>query len=196
MILDIVSPEGEKLTFAYTSFTYCTESLRLDLRDNRQGLSRHFGYQQLRLPVDTSAMLDYFYDPTDPYNLPIFAFWAGVIGVSARNLAVSTSTVIASQSFGYLSSGGITNYNVTDAERRVTNTALPAVLSSASPIPATPTRTSRSAIAAALVILALRGQGAGTTTYGRSDSGNIRTVTVTPPPNSAYVRDCLYLRYR
>jgi RHS repeat-associated protein len=177
-LIDIVSPEGEKLTIAYNSIQYCMQS------DGMGGCAAH-GFAYRVSTVSNSygyqLILNYEYYPwNNPYGVPDFNIWTRVVGVSGMNLAVSASTVIASQSFSFVTSGGITHYNVTDAEGRVTKyrTAYTTVLGITYPGHTTEDVSFTYGGGAVSTVAKV---GSGTTTYSRSDSGNVRTVTVTPP---------------
>ncbi len=184
MLLDVVSPEGGKLTFAYDFITFCKQALpngsacALAAKAYRvSSVTSSFGYQL----IPSYQYYEWTYDKFDPYSQPDFTIWAGVIGVSARNLAVSTSTSVASQSFSYVSVGGITNYNIIDAEGRQTTYRVGSggvVAGITYPGHASEDVTFGYSGA---VVTSVAKVGAGTTSYSRSDAGNTRTVTVTPP---------------
>jgi RHS repeat-associated protein len=193
LLLDIVSPAGEKRTFAYESITYCKTV-------NPQGFCTQTGKAYRVVAVSSSSYgyqlllgygCDYFYDPGDPYNFPNFACWAEPSGVSARNLAVSATTVIASQSFGYLFSGGITNYNVTDAAGRLTKYRASGGVVAGITYPGHTNEDVTFNYSGTIVTSIVRA-GAGTTNYSRSDSGNTRTVTVTLPTVSPAISAIVY----
>lgn len=195
MILDIVSPEGEKLTFAYNFITYCVQPhssgqvCALAGKAYRvSSVTSSYGYRL----VPNYEYYEWVYDKFDPYNLPDFTIWAGVTGVSARNLAVSTSTSIASQSFSSVTGGGITNYIITDAEGRQTKYRVGAggVVAGIT-FPGHTSEDVTFGYSGAIVTSVTRA-GAGTTTYSRSDSGNTRTVTVTPPTVSPALSTTVY----
>lgn len=185
MLLDIVSPQGEKLTFAYTSIYYCKQP---------QGGSvcgQHgYGYRVNHVTSSYGYQLRPSYAPytwTNPYGMPDFSIWATVIGVSGRNLAVSASENIASQSYAKVTSGGVTNYFVTDAAGRMTTYRMSSSTGNFVLGITFPGHTSQdvtftySGTSYTSVVTSVARVGAGTTTYSRSDSGNVRTVTVTPP---------------
>ncbi len=184
MILDIVSPKGEKRTFAYEFITYCRvpgasgQFCAQTAKAYRvSSVTSSYGYQL----VPSYAYYEWVYDPTDPYSQPDFTIYSTVIGVGARNLALSASTTIASQSFSYVPSGGITNYNVTDAEGRQTKYRVGSGgLVAGITFPGHTSEDVTYSYSGSIVTSIARA-GAGTTTYSRSDAGNIRTVTVTPP---------------
>jgi YD repeat-containing protein len=181
MVLDITGPDGEKRTFAYTSIPYCAQvntsgiCVRTAKAYRVNSVTSSYGYR-----LTMAYQCDYDYDPTDPSNFPNFGCWAEGTGVSALNLAVSASAVIASQSFGYLSSGGITNYNVTDAAGRQTKYRVAGSVVAGITFPGHANEDVTIGYSGTTVTSVAR-LGAGTTNYSRSDSGNTRTVTVTPP---------------
>lgn len=188
MLIDSVSPEGGKITFAYNSIQYCKVP-----GGGGWGCAEHgFAY---RVSTITNSygyqlILNYEYYPwNNPYGEPDFYIWTRVIGVTGMNLAVSASTAVASQSFGSVTSGGITNYSVTDAEGRVTTYRTSGTRVYGITYPGHTNEDVTFSYSASSVTSVARA-GSGTTTYSRSDAGNIRTVTVTPPfvdPTSAAV---------
>ncbi|MEO8062401.1 MAG: RHS repeat-associated core domain-containing protein [Pseudomonadota bacterium] len=196
MILDIVTPAGEKLTFAYNFITYCKQPgasgqfCALTAKAYRvSSVTSSYGY---RLVLGYDPNFEWFYDPTAPDAVPNFDLYAQVIGVSAQNLAVSASTVIASQSFSYVTNGGITNYTITDAEGRQTKYRVGSggvVAGITFPGHVTEDVTFNYS---GVVVSSVARAGGGTTTYGRSDSGNIRTVTVTPPAVTPLISATVY----
>jgi RHS repeat-associated protein len=187
MLLDIVYPSGEKLVYAYDSLTYCTQFYQPEIDEiyctgfgkayRVSSLTSSYGYRLL--PQYSSYQ--YTYDPNNPAELPEFENWGGVIGVNAQNLAVSTTAVVASQSYGSAWLGGDDfSHTVTDgaggqtiyryANDRVIGIKYPGHSSEDVTIGY-----------GASGVTSVTKAGAGSTTYGRSDSGNTRTVTVTPP---------------
>ncbi len=183
MILDIRSAAGAKLTYAYGSTIYCTrpdpsgtfcEETKTAYRVS--SVTSNFGYR-----LTLGYGYDFTYDPNDPYNTPDWEAWPEVIGVSAQNLAISASTTIASQSFGGTYIGGIYYYSITDAEGRQTKYRYD---SSGRIAGITFPGHANEDITFGFsgnVVTSVAKTGGGTTTYSRSDSGNTRTVTVTPP---------------
>jgi hypothetical protein len=55
--------------------------------------------------VPQYASYDYQYDLFDPSNQPDLSLWSTTVGINGLNLATSTSSVLATQSYGYVSSG-------------------------------------------------------------------------------------------
>jgi len=183
MILDIVSPDGTKLTFTYAFITYCAQPhasgtfcVRTAKAYRVASVTSSYGYRLL--PQYSSY--EYFYDPTDPYSFPDFVAWSEVVGVNAQNLAISSSTIIASQLFGYVFNAGTTYYNITDAEGRQTQYRVSGSVVMGIKYPGHTSEDITFSYSGTTVTSVARA-GAGTTTYSRSDAGNIRTVTVTPP---------------
>jgi RHS repeat-associated protein len=191
-ILDIASPNGAKLSFAYTQITYCTRVSVTGICQQTgkayriNSISSSFGYQ-----LQLGYGCDYDYDPTDPYNFPNFGCWAEASSVSARNYAISSSTVIATQTFGYLFSGGVTNYNVTDPAGRQTKHRHSGATIMGITFPGHTTEDVTFGYSGSIVTSVARA-GAGTTNYTRSDSGNTRTVTVTPPAATPTISPTVY----
>src|SRR5262245_16622716 len=192
MILDVVGPDGTKLTFAYDSITYCKTV-------NTRGICTLTGHAYRPASVTSSYGFrlllaygcDYSYDPTDPYTFPNFACWAEASAVSAQNLAISASTVIASESFGYSYVGGTTYYNITDAAGLQTTYRMSGSGVVGITLPSHASEDVTIGYSGSNVVTVAR-VGAGTTTYGSGDVSNVRTVTVTPPAVSPAISTTTY----
>lgn len=191
-ILDVKSPEGEKLTFAYESTPYCktigggSHCTRTAFAHRVSSITSSYGYQLI-----VGYGCDYSYDPDYPWDLPVWSCWSESSWVGARNLAVSASSIIAIQSFGYVTSGGVTTYEVIDAEGRLTKYRSSSGLVAGITYPGHVSEDVTFAYSGTTVTGVSRA-GSGTTTYSRSDSGNTRTVTVTPPIASPALSPTVY----
>lgn len=185
MVIDIVRPDGEKLTFAYDQITYCRIPNAGGTFCNATGkayrvssVTNNYGYR-LR---PAYGSYEWEYNSVDgPFDTqPDFAAWAEVTGVNGQNLAVSESAVQATQAFGYTAPGGVTTYNVTDAEGRQTKYRMSGGAVAGITFPGHTSEDVTIGYTSGLVTSVAR-VGAGTTSYTRSDANGVRTVTVTPP---------------
>jgi RHS repeat-associated protein len=187
MLLDVVYPSGEKLTYTYHSFSYCNQFYQPEIDEiyctgfgkayRVSSLTSSYGYRLL--PQYSSYQ--YTYDPNNPAEPPEFWSWGGVIGVNAQNLAVSSTAIVASQSYGVTwISGLLYTHTVTDSAGRQTiyRTDNSRVIGITYPGHSSEDVTIGYGASG---VTSVTRAGAGVTTYSRSDSGNTRTVTVTPP---------------
>jgi RHS repeat-associated protein len=182
MISEIVNPKGEKLTFSYSSITYCKTwkpgsagdiCLTTGTAYRPSNITSSYGYQIK--PVYDPAF-EYFYDPGDPATQPNFTSWFSVVGMKGLNLATSATTELVSQSFTQTGA----NATVTDSLSRTTTYRMSG---------ARVAGITRAGSSSEDLTIAYDAGGkvtgittpAGTISYARSDAGNIRTVTVTDP---------------
>lgn len=121
-VIDITSPSGAKLTYAYEAALYCKTYkvsgagylCTQEANAYRPASVRNsYGYQ---LAFNYSSSWEY--NPEAPTSQPDPA-WYTITGVSASNLASANPTV-RSQTYGDVSSGGFSYFQVTDPMNRVT----------------------------------------------------------------------------
>lgn len=179
----IAKPGGLYTTFTYDNLQYCTQ--------NRQAQGETVCGQRANAYRVTSAQSRYGYgmtfsyapigdyDPDDAGHQPDVATWATATGISTTNLAKSSGSG-PTQSFSASSANGQPTFTVTDALGRQTmfrtnGTALLGVTH--------PGHTSEDiTFGYANGRVTSVSTPIGTTAYSApSDSGNTRTVTVTPP---------------
>lgn len=182
MITDIIEANGENLTFAYNSITYC-KSWKPTSGDDiclttatayRLGsVTSNYGYQ---LSPTYDPAFDYVYDPFSPSTQPDFTAWFSVKGMNGLNRASSSTTVLISQGFGPVSGA----YVVTDAMSRQTKYRTDA---SGHIVGITRTGATSEDITFAYASnrVASVTTPKGTSSYSYSDVGSVRTVTVTDP---------------
>jgi len=181
-VIDVSRPSGLKLTFNYDSLYYCSSSKPAHSGSICLGHSYYYrvgsvvnGYGY-RLGFSYPAIDPY--DPDDPDVPPDVATWSRLAGVTITNLAAPAGSPQPSESFASSTAGGVATYQITDAMGRVTkyrNDSAGHIVGITKPGSASEDIT--------LVYTAGRVSSvttaAGTVNYAFSDSGGVRTVTVT-----------------
>ena len=184
LVLDITNPKGESLSFSYGSVQYCAAwkpssgsdiCLRTTNAYRMNAITSSYGY---RLTPSYDAY-EYFYDIDSPSIQPDFVLWSTPTSMGGLNLASSATTVLVSQSFGDTVNAGVTSYVVTDqlsrqAKYRMSGAQIVGITRPGA-------STEDVTIAYTLGKVSSVTTPIGTTSYGRSDAGNVRTVTVTDP---------------
>jgi RHS repeat-associated protein len=186
LITDITRPGGEVLTYTYNSTSYCAA--------NKPGGGGYIctqtrtAYRLGAITNNSKYQLNFIYGnwdglSWDPNEVPDNTYWTGwgdITGVSMSNTAISGSSA-RTQTFAW--SG--TTYNITDEIGRTTGFRSSAGLLAGIQRPGSSsedvTISYSGGRVSSLTTLA------GTTTYSSSDSGGVRTVTVTPPDAGATI---------
>ena len=186
LITDLTTADGDKLTYTYEAVQYCASykaggggyiCTRTGYMYRLSAVTNSYGYQI----KPTYSAYAYEYDPTAPETQPDFIEFSTPVGATGYNLAVSTTTVQTSQTYGNSTGGGYSYYNVTDALSRQTKYRVATkVLGITRPGSASEDVTYTYSTSSPYRVTGVTTP-VGTTTYARSDAGNTRTVTVTDP---------------
>ncbi len=183
LVSDVNLPSGDKLSYTYTSQAYC--SATKPLGSGQTCIQRSTAYRLNSVTDSFGYQLTYAYNnnvtisPNDTNGGSEIAQWATATGISGANLASST-TALATQSFGSTGSNATYAYNITDTMGRVTKYPFASGLAGIGGI-TWPSSSSQNVTVAYSnsKVSSVSYAGGPATSYSFSDSGNTRTATVT-----------------
>ena len=182
-VSSVTLPSGDRLSYTYDSQEYCAQTkpggtlCTQHLTAYRlNSVINSYGYQIILGHGELSP--DFNPDSAAPGNIALLGPWATTLSATVTNLAVSSGASTPTQAFSTATSGGNTYFSVTDQMNRVTKyringgqivgITLPGATSEYETVTYTGSTVSSVASLAS-----------GTTSYAYSDSGNVRTTTVT-----------------
>lgn len=173
--VEVIRPDGERLTYGYSPATYCTSFKP----GTGECIGRSTAYRVSRVSDNYGYALTFGYASNfqDPDSGDV-AEWSTITSVSASNLAVVNSPT-PTMSLALVPNGsGYSNYEITDAAGRKTTfrsgaNSVVLVRPGSTTDDVTWTRSSPTALSMT--------NAAGTTSYAYSDSASTRTTTVTNP---------------
>ena len=178
-VTDITTPSGQTLTFTYDSLYYCSGHKSTGGGDICT--THNYAYRAATITSNAGYRVTYAYnsidyDPTDPDAVPDFLTWGRPISATMSNLNSPGTT--KTEYFGTSGTGETGYYGVTDALGRTTKYRTVGYLVGITH-PAD-TAEDETIDYTSGIVSSVTAPG-GVTQYARSDSGNVRTVTVTDP---------------
>jgi RHS repeat-associated protein len=191
LITDLISPDGEKLTYVYERDQYCKSykvggggyiCMQLGYAFRLSSMTSSLGYQ-----IQPSYSYSYEYDPTAPEAQPDWYNFSLVTGMNGRNLANSASTVQVSQTYSTEVIGGYLYYDVTDSLSRATKYKMGGYAGTVNGIRRPGSSSDDISVTNTTGKVTAVTTPTGTTTYSSSDASGVRTVTVTDPLSHATI---------
>lgn len=194
-VTSVTKPNGTTFSYSYASMSYCAASKPGG--DGDICLQHQTAYRISSITSNAQYRLSFQYAnwdgvALDPNTVPSGSDWSGwgdITSVTLVNTAVSGSTA-RSQAFSASYSGGNSYYNITDALNQTTVYRMGTQGLAGIKLPGSASEDVTVGYGANDKVATLTTP-AGTTNYSYSDSGNVRTTTVTDPLGHAttYVFD-------
>ena len=191
VLADIISPNGEKLSYSWGVQVYCVQWITTGGNNYCMGQSANVRITKIVSSNGYQLTPIYLYNyPTGPGVAPDPVAWSTPNGANIYNLTVSTTTPVASQLIYPAGAPGSYYTQISDpmgnwykyfydlSTKAVTGVQTPASPSQNVTIGYTTTSCVPTASTVSPCVASVT-NAAGTTTYSRSVAGNVLTVTVT-----------------